>query len=97
MYASEGDSATASAAAWAYLLLLPTTKFSKLYLGLKIFWLSKERFGIGFNIGRSSSGVSSSGAKADYSGVISSVVKFASDSIGNSAKMLSAIGSIIPF
>ena len=41
MYASEGDSATANAAAWAYLLLLPTTKFSKLYLGLNIFSLSK--------------------------------------------------------
>lgn len=47
--------------------------------------------------GSSGSGVSSSGAKADYASVISSVVKYASDSIGNSAKMLSAIGSIIPF
>lgn len=47
--------------------------------------------------GSSGSGVSSAGSKADISSVISSVIKFASDSVSNSAKMVSAIGSILPF
>lgn len=47
--------------------------------------------------GSSGSGVSSSGSKADFSSVISSVLKFASEQVSNSAKMVSAIGSWIPF
>ena len=44
LYASEGDSATARAAACAYLLLFPTTKLSKLNFGLKIFSLLRVEF-----------------------------------------------------
>ena len=49
LYASPGDSATASEAAWAKLLLLPTTKVSNVYFGFK-FALSKTAFALLFFI-----------------------------------------------
>jgi hypothetical protein len=36
LYAFAGDSATATHAAWANLLLLPITNVSKVYLGFKL-------------------------------------------------------------
>lgn len=47
--------------------------------------------------GSSASGVSSSGSKTDYSSILSTVLNYSLGLTANSAKLLGAIGSIIPF
>lgn len=47
--------------------------------------------------GSAASGVTSSGSKTDYSSILSTVLNYSLGITANSAKLLGAIGSIIPF
>lgn len=47
--------------------------------------------------GSSASGVSSSGSKADIGQVLGSILSYSSDQVANTAKMITAVGRLIPW